>query len=147
MFRWVGFWVEPPGAVEEEEEEAEEEAEVPSVYRWAGSLPGRVMLPRWRTGSGWASVLKTQLSNGIRSSLENKRYRYLGGGEWEGSGKEEEEEVNDITATKNSNTFCRLLKEQSVSFKGPWVKTLKTKDALWWHHEVARDHGSCCLHC
>lgn len=48
-----------------------------SAYRWSGWLPGSVMLPRWRTGSGWASVLKTQLSRGIRSSLENSRYRYL----------------------------------------------------------------------
>lgn len=72
VFGWEGRredrWC-PPGAVVEEEGL--------SVYRWAGSLPGRVMLPRWRTGSGWASVLKTQFSNGIRSSLENNRYRYL----------------------------------------------------------------------
>lgn len=39
-------------------------------------------------------------------------------------------EVNDITATKNSNTFCIFVKEQRVSFKGPSVKTLKTKDAV-----------------
>lgn len=65
----AGRRVVPPGDVEED-----------IVYRWAGSLPGRVMLPRWRTGSGWASVLKTQLSKGIRSSLENNRYRYLGRG-------------------------------------------------------------------
>lgn len=50
------------------------------VYRWAGSLPGRVMLPKWSTGSGWASVLNTQLSSGNRSSLENNRYRYLWAG-------------------------------------------------------------------
>lgn len=98
-------------------------------------------------------MLKTQLSNGIRSSLENNRYRYLRGGagggrdvcgeeggSWGEEGGENERggvrkvkkrrEVNDITATKNSNTFCRFVKEQRVSFKGPSVKTLKTKDAV-----------------
>lgn len=46
------------------------------LYRWAW-LPGRVRLARCSTGRGWASVLNTQLSKGIRSSLENNRYRYL----------------------------------------------------------------------
>lgn len=46
------------------------------LYRWV-SLPGRVMLPRCRTGRGWASVLKTQFSRGNSSSLEKSRYRYL----------------------------------------------------------------------
>lgn len=46
------------------------------LYHYA-RLPGRVMLPRCNTGSGWASVLKTQFSKGSRSSLENSRYRYL----------------------------------------------------------------------
>ncbi|KAG7266279.1 hypothetical protein CRUP_009334 [Coryphaenoides rupestris] len=44
-----------------------------ALYRRAGWLPGRVMFPRWSTGSGWASVLNTQLSRGNRSSLEKSR--------------------------------------------------------------------------
>lgn len=35
------------------------------------------MLAKCKTGRGWASVLKTQLSNGRRSSLEKSRYKYL----------------------------------------------------------------------
>lgn len=73
----AGEQATPPAAAVAEEEEEEE---VLCAHCWAGSLPGSVMLPKWRTGSGWASVLKTQVSNGIRSSLENSRYRYLGGG-------------------------------------------------------------------
>lgn len=49
---------------------------VSPLYRWV-SLPGRVMLPRCRTGRGWASVLNTQFSRGSSSSLEKSRYRYL----------------------------------------------------------------------
>lgn len=76
-FRQADSKVAPPGAVEKEKRGM-------CLYRWAGSLPGRVMLPRWRTGSGWASVLKTQLSNGIRSSLENNKYIYLREERWDG---------------------------------------------------------------
>lgn len=44
------------------------------IYFWFSSLfPSSL----WRTGRGWASVLKTQCSNGRRSSSENSKYRYL----------------------------------------------------------------------
>lgn len=45
-------------------------------YRYAG-FPDSVVLAKCKTGRGWASVLKTQLSNGRRSSLEKSRYKYL----------------------------------------------------------------------
>lgn len=30
--------------------------------------------------------------------------------------------------------------------RGVSVKTIRTKDAFWWHPKVAWGHGSCCLH-
>lgn len=70
--------------------------------------------------------MKTQLSKGIRSSLENNRYRYLRGvgggrGRFTGGGKgskgnrdwvkevKKKKEVNDITAT--SSNFSRFVRK------------------------------------
>lgn len=44
-------------------------------YSW--SSRSEFSLSRLMTGSGWASVLNTQCSNGRWSSSENSRYRYL----------------------------------------------------------------------